>query len=1350
MNIQDKPFLPIGGLSTDTEPVNQPDGTTRFALNAIYDAESGAQGSINNEHSNQLCVNLDGKIIGTINADRVNLIVFTSNNTIWIVDTDKCEASLIISLPEFKFGDIITGTYRVIKGCERVIYWRDGVNPDRQLNIDKIDDYQDLNDFSVTPEFYPANVELTVRESGGRLEYGTYFFILQYTDSQGNVAAKSIPYGPVYITDGLNIENYLPDVGGLPISNKSIRLDITNIDARYEAIKIGVVRYTSSDGVTPNAHEVGDIIEINSNSTTYYYRGFNPNNGDTLTTQSSLLIPGTYYESSKVMRQVQGRLLRANVIEKNVDYSTFQQYASKINSEFITTDVGIDETFTDIVKTEIGDEVKAYGIVYVFDTGQISPVFHIPGNYIVSPNEATYINPTNYCGEDYWGIDANGNSLLNTSIRQHKVPSRSEIPILATERVTVSVQADRYYQLVPCSNEPVSMWTERKPTLYHERVNIADTNALSQVGVSTAVQWIYSGLTTNSDNPGVIPISILSTNYSDCTGTKQVPLPTEGYGTTYRDGDLAVRYIGVKFSNIEYPKNSGIVGHYFVTNIRTEGTKTVLQNGIAFPHNDGKDIDRGKYIHYTNGSDIKRFTASQYQNIISPDYLFNDTASKGNYIQYYGTFTTAFHEYTVTGKERQEVTSVNPGEFTELTDGAELSFNKVIYFGKHHFINGYNTGQPSAFGIEDTYSLTPSTAFKGIANKSLSSKFYIVKLDRVLDQVYFNANTSNAHYIAIKSEVPVLTNLNTITYRLMHTNLGKENESMSLFSGDAYITPLSLTNMTAFYIQKQDDDPRLEYEWIANIYVESEINSNLKFSGTEVCNQILDYQLEYEDLSSRYDRVVNDVTVKWWDNTDFIDFKYSTDNDNKFDIHPELLKFLLNRIAINTDFTKLEYELRGQLCQEFYGYNQDWSINSSTRYFRSLGYYFDYCSNCSNKYPNRIIWSEVSREEDLQDMYRLFKPLSYFDIPADKGAITSLDYVDNVILVRTEQSSFILQPNPQQLQASGTLISLGTGDFLSLPAQELISVPTGHGGQQDVLAEVNTKFGLVWVDTNEGKVFLKPTGGGFEEISSYKMYHWFERNLGQGQTYLTYDPRFERLILHYKEIKGEVNKGFTISYNFRTKSWISFHSYQPDVMTYTNSTFYSSNGNKLYSHDDYSKFTNYYGIDFPFIIEGVDTNMQTFNPHSIAYYAQVQYYDELNNEWIPVNKTFDQLIAYNKLQSTGLVNLEVKDQLRALTWSNKTKPVSIKDKNSRVSQIRDIATASPVMTNDWNYVKDYYVNKQGYIDKVPLPTSIDYNKQQIQLNEFSDKYVQIRLIFNSNSHKITIHLMDINKFASLR
>ena len=1348
MNIQDKPFLPIGGLSTDTEPVNQPDGTTRFALNALYDAESGAQGSINNEHSNQICVDLDGKIIGTINADRVNLVVFTSNNSIYLVDTSICEATKIITNQEFAFGDIITGTYRVIKGCERVIYWRDGINPDRQLNIDKLDDYQEVNDFSVTPEFYPANVELEVQESGGALEYGTYFFVLQYTDSQGNVAAKSIPYGPVYITGGLNIENYLPDVGGLPLSNKSIRLNITNIDTRYDAIKLAVIKYTSSDGVTPNAHEVGNIIEITSDTIRYTYSGFNANNGDTLTTQSSLIIPGVYYESSKVMRQVQGRLLRGNLLEKSVDYGVFQQYASKIKSEFITTDVSIDDSYKDIVKTEIGDEVKAYGIVYVFDTGQISPVFHIPGNYIVSPNDinSTYINPTNYCKDDFWGTDANGNSLLNTSVRHHKVPSRSQIPIMTAERIPVTVQADRYQQLVPCSDDPVVLYTERKPTVRYERVNIADSQALQQVGVSPNVSWRYNGQTTNIDNPGIIVTSVQGSGYSNCTGTDKIPLPPEGYGTTYVDGDMALRYIGIKFDNIEYPANSGIIGHYFVTNIRNEGTKNVLQTGIATPLNSGQEYPLGLYTNtnaqdflFANGPNV----ASKYQNIISPDFLFEGSAPKGDYIQYYGTFSYTDKRVISFGKERKYITSVRPGDFTQLSVN-DSKYNEVTYAGNHYYLSNYESKFATAFGTENAYSISQKSEFNDIQNKSHSNKFYIVELDRVLneDTGWYTPNTANFNYVAIKSTTPILTNLNTITYRLTDNVLYQENESASIFAGDAYLTPMSLVNIASALAGQKAY--LIAYEWLNNLYVESEINPLWKFGGTTECNEIIDYKSEHTELVSKYGKDYYLPTSKYING-----ILSSKDNDILSDNLRLLRNHLLNSIATVTNYGLQEYQTRPEICYEFYGYNKDWKILSSTRLFRALGYYYDYCSNCSNKYPNRIIWSEVSREEDLQDNYRIFKPLSYFDIPADKGAITSFDYIDNVILVRTEQSSFILQPNPQQIQASGTTISLGTGDFLSLPAQELISVPTGHGGQQDVLAEVNTKFGLVWVDKNEGKAFLKPTGGGFEEISSYKMYHWFERNLPGGEVICTYDPRFERLILHKKQIDIE-NKGFTISYNFRTKSWISFHSYQPQRMTYTNNTFFTTLGTGLYSHNNYNSFTTYYSIAFPFAIEAIDTNFNTFNPHSIFYYAQVQYFDLENSEWIPVEMSFDQMIAYNKTQSTGLVELEVKDQLRALNWDNKTKPVSIKDKNSRISQIRDIAIGQPVMTSNWNLRQSYYVNNQGYIDKVPFDTNIDYNKQQIELNEFSDKYVHIRFFFNKNTHKVTIHLMDVNKFASLR
>lgn len=1252
MNIQDKPFLPIGGLCLDTEAVNQPDGTTRFALNVIHDSSEGSQGSINNEHSNQLCVDLDGDILGIINADRTTIFTFTSNNSIYKIDTNLCTKELIVNEPLFNFTDTITGTYRVIKGCEEVIYWRDGINPDRQLNLAKREQYTNINNYNITPDFeYPEFVEFEVLDGGGKLEYGTYYFVLQYTDSSGNVASKSIPYGPVYITDGLNIDNVLPDIGGKPLASKSIKLTINNVDNRYAAIKIGVIRYITSDGITPASHEIGDILELNANSNdyTYYYRGFNPTNGDTNTIQSLLLSPNVYYESSKVLKQVQGRLVRGNLIEKAVDYSIYQKYASKIKSEWVYQDVFINDMFNNYLRTELGDEIKAYGIVYIFSTGQISPVFHIPGDYVVDTN-SIYLNPTNYCNDDndYWGTTNTGSILLNNPIKHHKVPNRSEVPIFSNNNI---------------------------------------------------------------------------------------------------------RHIGIKFSNVSYPPNQGIVGHYFVTNERNNSTRTVLQTGVVTPFNLSANQDEaaeGKYINYDQ--DTPNIQPSFIQNFISADYLYLDEIpTKGNALNFYGSYDVVYLHYTWDQRENNDP-SVGKGIFTELTEG-ETDFKEINYWGELHYVNNYIPKTVFTTNINESYSIQPQESFKNIANNSKSSKFNILELNKIIDQStnYFIPRNSNLHYVAVKSSVPILTNINSITYRLMDNRVYNEVDTPTIFSGDAYITPLNIINIKRTQtVAKVLERNRFNiyYELLQNIFTESIINTNNRVEGTTTCNQLYDIEGDWVVASTIWDRTVSGQLIKYWNNNEF---RVLLRGKNL--LIGNLIESLLNKTARVKDLSLRKFEIRAanDICKEFYGYNLDWTILTSSRLFRSLGYYYDYCSNCSNQFPNRFIWSEVSREEDLEDNYKLYKALSYYDVPADKGSITSFDYIDNVMLVRTTQSSYILQPNPQQLQATGTTIAIGTGDFLSIPAQELVSVSTGYGGQQDVLAEVNTKFGLIWVDRQEGKVFLKPSGGGFEEISTYKMYHWFENNLRNGKTICTYDPRFERLILHNKYIDNQVNKGFTLSYNLRTKTWVSFHSYQPDLMTFTNNTFFSTLGKKLYAHNKYDTFTTYYDTSYPCIIEAVDTNFNTFNAHSVYIYAQVQKYDSVNSQWIPVNNlTFDEAVFYNKLQSSGLIKLVVKDELQSLIWSNVEKPVSIKDKNTRISQIRDIAVSNPVMTNDWQYLQTYYNDKQGYIDKVPLPTSIDYNKPQYQLNEFSDKYIQLRFIFNNNSHKITIHLMDINKFASLR
>jgi hypothetical protein len=182
---------------------------------------------------------------------------------------------------------------------------------------------------------------------------------------------------------------------------------------------------------------------------------------------------------------------------------------------------------------------------------------------------------------------------------------------------------------------------------------------------------------------------------------------------------------------------------------------------------------------------------------------------------------------------------------------------------------------------------------------------------------------------------------------------------------------------------------KIEYELIQDVFIESPYNMENRLQGT-VCNM-------YYDGTKRIDDVIIDKTCEI--------------------ILPE---------------KKRKWKLKDSICKEWYGYNKDFSIINDYKKFLPLSYAFDYCSKCSNKYPDRIIWSEVQSEEQISDSYRIFKPLNYVDIPANRGVISDMTYKENYLITRTEQSAYLLQPNPQRLQASGTSIVLGTGEFLQL------------------------------------------------------------------------------------------------------------------------------------------------------------------------------------------------------------------------------------------------------------------------------------------------------------------------------
>lgn len=89
----------------------------------------------------------------------------------------------------------IHGVSKVIKGCERVIYFTDFNNPVRAINIDNVEQYFEESVFLAeniklsSPIDFINFSSISVLNSGGDLQIGSYRFAYRFVDIDGNVTA---------------------------------------------------------------------------------------------------------------------------------------------------------------------------------------------------------------------------------------------------------------------------------------------------------------------------------------------------------------------------------------------------------------------------------------------------------------------------------------------------------------------------------------------------------------------------------------------------------------------------------------------------------------------------------------------------------------------------------------------------------------------------------------------------------------------------------------------------------------------------------------------------------------------------------------------------------------------------------------------------------------------------------------------------------------------------------------------------------------------------------------------------------------------------------------------------------
>lgn len=473
-----------GGISTDTSLVNQPQSMTRFVLNGVNETIEGDKGFIANEESNESCYSLPSGFtpIGKVYIGNDETLLFlcseAGNSMIAIVDRE-CNLSVQVDDSNqtekfrFKINNQIDATYRLRRGCERVVYWVDPTP--RTFIIDKPEKYQDnLGNWDISKfnlfkkyESIPNVDDLEVLNSGGVLLPGSYNFSVQYLDEDLNPTEFTMSTETVAV---YNSDFTLPyrDVRGstnvqTPYQNfgptdKSIRIVLSNLDTSFPFYRIAITESTSGNGQITDTKYTS---EISTQTNVFIYTG---NNFESIGTTSEVLLFNNIIEEAGSIEQLENRLILGNVKGKDVNLCNLQKYASRITVDMITRTIELNRLSMSNPKHPSANfdgigympgELYSLGIVYIFDDNTLTPVFHIPGKsntltaatifqpgvgvYPMALNNTSannrYINNESCTGIDYWGVDSEGNALSNQLVRHHRFPLRTDVNLPLVEKI---------------------------------------------------------------------------------------------------------------------------------------------------------------------------------------------------------------------------------------------------------------------------------------------------------------------------------------------------------------------------------------------------------------------------------------------------------------------------------------------------------------------------------------------------------------------------------------------------------------------------------------------------------------------------------------------------------------------------------------------------------------------------------------------------------------------------------------------------------------------------------------------------------------------------------------------------
>ena len=434
-NINQESNTATTGLNLDSSVNQVKQGSLTYALNAAIENFDGNIVNYQNEMGNDLCITFPKSylLIGTHFINEKNKHIFflvnplTSLSQIGYMENNDCIYHVLVEAAclNFSVDHPIHKVVHKITNCTIEIYWTDGLNPRRWLDINNIPyllvfntnlcdpqytDQLDCNQIKIQPNFSIPQLAVTDVRSGGELISGTYQFAIQYCDPVGN------PYTSYYsVTNPTPIADLtIATVNfNTPVS-KSIVVDITDLDitGQFQYYNVAVIKTINN---VSSVELVGTYF-IEQNYDQIIYTG--EDQTAIQLTIADIFEKFPYYEIAQDLTSVQDILVWDNLT--SISRINYQSIASQIDIQWETYRIPANESYEDELNATnlrgyLRDEVYAFEIVFLLKNGKQTDGFHIPGreqnfNEFSQPNipdtSADFIGEpepgTNY--SPYWKI----------------------------------------------------------------------------------------------------------------------------------------------------------------------------------------------------------------------------------------------------------------------------------------------------------------------------------------------------------------------------------------------------------------------------------------------------------------------------------------------------------------------------------------------------------------------------------------------------------------------------------------------------------------------------------------------------------------------------------------------------------------------------------------------------------------------------------------------------------------------------------------------------------------------------------------------------------------------------------